>query len=128
MPWESVHTTSTGLLFGGPTMAVREFYALFDLRADKLNNEPDDHIGLELGFCRELLARALDAADADDLEASRHLLEAHDRFCREHLLQWAPEFFRQLHESATTRFYRGIALLGTGALERLGSLLEPDSH
>lgn len=128
VPWESVYRSLEGLLFEAPTMQVRAFYKRFNLQAPKLNVEPDDHISLELEFCRELLVRGLGAFDRGIPEQGGQLLDAHDEFCRSHLLRWAPTFFQRLTDGARTRFYRGIGLLGRDAMRRLGTILEPDAR
>lgn len=102
-PYESVHRGEDRLLFDEQTFAVREAYEAAGLRAPKFNQEPDDHIGLELEFC----ARLLIAGAAAD----------HDRFCAEHLLQWAPGFAAEVIERAETGFYRGVGMLLADALE-----------
>lgn len=128
VPWESVYRSLEGLLFEAQTMQVREFYKRFNLQAPKLNVEPDDHISLELDFLVQLLTRALAAEAQGDADVAVIHLEAHDEFCREHLLRWAPTFFKRLTDGATTRFYRGIGLLGQDAMKRLGALIEPDKR
>lgn len=128
VPWESVYRSLEGLLFEEQTMQVREFYRRFNLQAPRLNVEPDDHISLELDFCVQLLARGLEAAGRGEPDVASKHFAAHDDFCREHLLQWAPTFFQRLSAGATTAFYRGIGLLGQDAMERLRALIEPDGR
>lgn len=115
-PWESVHLSEAQLLFEDETMAVRQWYRRYGLQAPRLNVEPDDHICLELDFAAELLRRALDAPSQEE---ARALVDAHDQFCREHLLLWAPAVFEALATGARTSFYLGIGLLGKHALVRL---------
>ena len=128
VPWESVYRSLEGLLFEAQTMQVREFYKRFNLQAPNLNVEPDDHISLELDFLVQLLTRGLAASAQGDADVARQHLDAHDEFCRTHLLRWGPTFFTRLTDGATTRFYRGIGLLGQDAMKRLGALLEPDKR
>lgn len=122
-PWESVYRNENELLFGGATMSVRDFYGRFNLQAPKLNVEPDDHISLELQFCGELLARALNAIEDGAIEKKRFFLQAHNEFCREHLLVWAPDFFSKLTHGAQTNFFRGVGILGSDAMAKLNSVL-----
>lgn len=122
-PWESVHRSASGLLFQESTMGVRAFYGRFGLEAPNLGIEPDDHISLELGFCAELLVRALNAGGQRGPDECQEFLDAHDEFCRDHLLVWAPGFFERLTEAAHTNFYRGIGLLGQDAMVRLREVL-----
>lgn len=111
-PFESVHRSREGLVFDEETLQVRGWYARFGLEAPQLNRHPDDHIHLELEFCSTLLSRGLAALDRADESRSQMFFEAHRDFCREHLLAWAPTFFSQLLQGASTEFYRGMAALG----------------
>ena len=119
VPWESVYRSPDRLLFEEQTMQVRAFYRRFGLQAPDLNRRPDDHISLELEFCATLLSRALDAAERG--EDGSEYASAHDEFCREHLLAWAPEFFAAVEEHAQPDFYRGVGILGADALTQLAS-------
>lgn len=115
-PYESVHRSDEHLLFEPVTMEVRASYAAFGLAAPRLNKEPDDHIGLELGFLATLCVRALDALDTgDDAELAR-LVDGVVTFLGEHLLAWGPECLTQAAGASTTFFYQGVAALGLGTL------------
>lgn len=128
-PYESVHLSEEKLVFEQQTFAVRAAYAQFDLAAPKLNQEPDDHIGLELSFLATLGQRALDqlAAISDhhlaqgqtpaELTELNTTLAAMFSFLDQHLLRWAPMLFTLIDEHAETEFYRGVAGLGLGVLE-----------
>ncbi len=122
-PWASVHLSPEKLLFEDETFAVREAYARHGLAAPLLNREPDDHIALELEFCATLLSRSLDADEASDADAAAALRTAHDEFVRDHLLSFAPSFFALVRERAATRFYRGVAALGTDAVAGIAAAL-----
>lgn len=123
VPWESVYRSQNGLLFGAATVQVRAAYRRFDLEAPKLGVEPDDHISLELGFCRELLVRGLSVSDRGDAAEASHCFEAHEDFCRKHLRRWAPELFERMTNGADTHFYRGIGMLGHDAANVLRAVL-----
>ena len=115
-PYESVHRSEEHLVFERETMLVRAAYAEFGLAAPRLNREPDDHIGLELGFVATLCVRGMDALDdGDDAELTR-LVRGIRSFLADHLLVWAPACLTQAAEGATTHFYQGVAALGLGAL------------
>lgn len=117
-PYESVHRSREGLVFERETLQVRDWYARFGLQAPRLDHDPDDQIHLELEFCATLLRRGLDALDRGDEDTARKLFAAHQSFCQEHLLQWAPAFFEALSQGAQTHFYRGIADLGRDAVRQ----------
>lgn len=125
-PYESVHRSREGLVFERETLQVRDWYSRFGLRAPRLDHDPDDQIHLELEFCATLLHRGLQAHDTHDEVKAQQLISAHRDFCREHLLQWAPEFFDQLLRGSKTHFYRGMAELGRDATRQAKAVLETD--
>jgi TorA maturation chaperone TorD len=122
--WESVYFNESHLVFQEQTLQVRAWYANFGLQAEKLNREPDDHIGLELIFVAHLAARALDAIDNHDDSAVKTLLQAQRDFLLAHLLRWGPAWAKLVKKHAQTDFYRGLAHLTHGALLALAAALE----
>lgn len=122
-PWESVYFSEERLTFQKETLDVRNWYKRFGLQADKLYNEPDDHIGLELEFIAHLATQALNALEKHDTAAFDRSLDAQRDFLTEHLLKWVPDWCGQVQSQAHTDFYRGIALLARGALEESAKML-----
>ena len=117
-PYESVHRSPDHLVFDRETLEVRAAYAQFGLAAPRLNQEPDDHIGLELGFLATLCVRGLDALESDDDGELTRVLDALAAFLRDHVLLWAPRCLTQVAEGSATYFYQGVAALGLGTLAR----------
>jgi TorA maturation chaperone TorD len=123
-PWESVYFSQARLLFREQTIQVRYWYLRYGLAAEKLNQEPDDHIALELNFVAQLAQRATTAVSAGDDPTAAQLIEAQGRFLEEHLLRWAPFWTEDVIEHARTDFYHGLALLVRGALGETARLLD----
>lgn len=123
-PWESVYLSHEHLLFEEQTMAVRRFYGRFNLRAPRLNSEPDDHIGLEFAFMAHLSALGLTAVNQHDTDALAEALQAQRDFLDEHLLRWAPEFCQKVISQAETPFFRGVAHLALGSLQNSAQMLD----
>jgi TorA maturation chaperone TorD len=116
-PYESVYRSEERLVFELQTMQVRASYARFGLAAPRLNKEPDDHIGLELGFLGVLCVQAMDAIDSgDDVELTR-LVAGVQTFLELHLLVWGPHCLTLVANGSQTFFYRSVAALGLGALQ-----------
>ncbi|TIH12811.1 hypothetical protein D0S45_16815 [Marinifilum sp. JC120] len=107
--WESVWTTKERLLFGEPTFEVRELYNVHGLAAPNINIEPDDHIGLELGFMAYLF---LNAAQAESVESDRspelYVNDARE-FAQNHLSKWALPCLVEVRSKASTEYYRRFA-------------------
>jgi TorA maturation chaperone TorD len=118
-PYESVYLNEEHLTFGNQTLAVREWYRRYGLRAPAQGREPDDHIGLELGFVSHLCLRALDAAESNDDESLAENCRALNEFLQEHLLLWADECLDHVLAHAQTRFYEGVGQLTRGTLRGL---------
>jgi TorA maturation chaperone TorD len=122
-PYESVHFSSDRLMFQMETLQVRRWYAQFGLQSEKIYNEPDDHIGLEMVFMAHLATQAAVAARQGDDEKLDQLLEAQREFASKHLFRWAFRWCNQVHKEAHTDFFRGIALMTRGSLLELAEML-----
>lgn len=118
-PYESVHRSVEGLLFDEQTLQVRRWYHRFGLTAPREGREPDDHIALELEFVATLLGSAVDAVDAGENDDASLFAQSTAEFTAEHLGTWAPAWFGLVLAQARTPFYRGVAHLGLGLLEKL---------
>jgi TorA maturation chaperone TorD len=118
-PWESVFFNESRQTFQEQTLEVRNWYRRFELEPEKIYQEPDDHIGLELTFVAHLANQALLALDAGDQVKSKALVEARREFLAEHLMKWAFAWCDLVTKNAHTDFYKGIALLTSGSLKHL---------
>ena len=121
--WESVYFNEERMVFQEQTMQVRAWYRRFGLEAANRNAEPDDHIGLELGFMAHLAQQALVALDQQDQSTFEHLLAVQRDFLSKHLLMWAPQWCDLVEAQANTDFLRGIALLTRGILAEIATIL-----
>ena len=121
--WESVYFNVSRLVFQQQTLQVREWYARFGLQIERLNREPDDHIGLELSFIAHLATQALQVAE-DNVQGFHELIDAQREFLSEHLLLWGPAWSKLVKQHAGTDFYRGVAHLTHGALLAAAEVLQ----
>jgi TorA maturation chaperone TorD len=115
-PWESVYFNRERLVFQEQTIQVRDWYSRFGLQVEKINREPDDHIGLELLFVSHLASLALQTVEQGDEKRLEELLQAQRDFLSEHVLRWGLVWARLVEQNALTDFYRGLAHLTHGAL------------
>lgn len=122
--WESVYFSIEHLVFQERTLEVRKWYHYFGLEAEHKNSEPDDHIGLELGFVSHLAALALQASQENDAARFGQIMSAQREFLADHLLRWGPEFARLVIENAKTDYFRGIGHLTLGSLNTVAKLLQ----
>lgn len=117
-PYESVYVSRDHLLFSPETYDVRAAYARLGLEAPKLDNEPDDHLGLELAFVAELAHRLMHASG----DEQRDLRELLGWFLAAHLDRFAPEVMRQVAEHARTSIYRALPALVESVLREAREL------
>jgi TorA maturation chaperone TorD len=121
-PWESVYFSDEQQLFQEQTLQVRAWYRKYGLQIEHLHNEPDDHIGMELGFLAHLAQFALQALAQDDLATVDTVLKDQSTFLTEHLMVWSPRWSLLVEQHASTDFYRGLALLVRGALAEVAGI------
>ncbi len=107
-PYESVYRGTERSLMQAETMAVRSFYERAGLELYKKNNNPDDHLALELEFVCYLLEESLE----DD---SYYAL--YEDFLKEHLFHWVEDHCELVREQTTNTFIMGISYILQGLLE-----------
>ncbi len=116
-PWESVYRSGGQHIFGKETLEVRNEYRKFGLSFEKMESEPDDHVGLELEFIYHLCTEIKEAVAQKDWEKVLSVLEAQSDFFEKHLNLWLLLFFKDLFDNANTPFYKGIAKFASGFLK-----------
>lgn len=116
-PWGSVYLSKEHILFQKETLEVRDWYRRFGLEPEKKYTEPDDHIGLELGFIAHLASLSLQALEAHDKPGFENTLKAQYDFIAQHPLRWAPLWAESVQKHARTDYYRGLSFLVIGALQ-----------
>ncbi|KUO64433.1 MAG: hypothetical protein APF84_10695 [Gracilibacter sp. BRH_c7a] len=115
-PWESVYLTDDKLTFGSPTLEVREFFRKHGLEYERINNDPDDHFGLEMEFMSKLIQMERHHLENQNLEDAIRLSNEHLFFLQEHVMKWADRFTQKVAEHAGTDYFQGLALLTRGYL------------
>ncbi len=115
-PWESYHLSKDHELFQEQTMQVRQTYARFGLQVANLNQEPDDHIGLEFGLIAHLAGLSLHALRTGDKGKFETLTGAQHDFLQDHLSKFGLAWCELVQKHARTEFHRGMAQLARGAI------------
>ena len=105
-------------------IAVREAYRRHGLEIERLHREPDDHLGLMLGFLSRLMAEEREAVEAGDMQQGAALADEQDAFLTEHVLPWLAPWRYAVEKYARTDFYRGVGAFVFGLIacyaERFG--------
>lgn len=116
-PWESLWLGGERLFSLNETLEVRRHYARHGLLPERLNKEPDDHIGFELQFMCILSEKTANAIESGDYRNAEALIGGQKDFLGNHLLKWAEIFADAVYKNASTDFYKGAAYVLTGFLK-----------
>jgi putative dimethyl sulfoxide reductase chaperone len=107
-PWESYYRSKEQLLFEEWTYQIREQYHLFGLQYKNENNEPDDHLLLELEFMHFLVDLCLQETMSDRIV---ELISSQIHFLEKHLTMWVPYCCKRIIEHTNSQLYLGAAML-----------------
>ena len=86
--WESFYRDPNSQLFSARTLEVRERYRRHGLQIERLYAEPDDHLGLMLGFVGHLIGLEAEALAVGDGAAAGEAADEQESFLVEHVLPW----------------------------------------
>ncbi len=115
-PWESVYRTPEKLLFGWPTLQVREAYRQDGFEIKRKYQMPEDHMGLELMFLATV-SNALAKTMINENQSSTPLMiERQMDFISNHPLTWIEDFFNDANSNDSIGFYSGLIELIWGIL------------
>ncbi len=84
--WESFYRDPNSQLFSARTLEVRERYRRHGLQIERLYAEPDDHLGLMLGFVGHLIGLEAEALAVGDGAAAGEAADEQESFLVEHVL------------------------------------------
>lgn len=107
-PWESYYRSKEQLLFEEWTYQVREQYHQFGLQYIRENNDPDDHLLLELEFMIYLIDLCL---KENNLERFIVINSSQLQFLENHLSIWIPYFCKRIIEETKSQLFLGAAML-----------------
>ncbi len=127
---ESAYLSGAVRMFTAETLAVRAFYEQHGYVMKAKNREPEDGMGVELEFLRNLCDRCLALLEADGgaapdaLGEVRRLLEAQKSFKEQHLHRWAEAFVQRVVDNDQSGFYAAWAAYLLGVLREDDELLD----
>jgi putative dimethyl sulfoxide reductase chaperone len=116
-PYESVYRSPDKLMMQGQTIDVRSFYAKNGFQVVRLNQEPDDMIGIELEFMCALSKASMDALMEEDRPRLVELVDTQSQFCDLHLMKWVPNFCQDIIDDSTSEFWKEVAVLARNFLD-----------
>ncbi|MCI8305331.1 molecular chaperone [Adlercreutzia muris] len=129
---ESFYVEPNRHVFGKNVIAVREVYRRHGLEVERLHREPDDHLGLMLGFLSRLIAEEREALDAGEGQRAAALAGEGDAFLTEHVLPWLAPWRYAVERHARTGYYRGVGAFVFGLIacyaERFGICFDGEAR
>lgn len=129
---ESFYIDPNRSIFTKTTLEVREAYRRHGLQVERLNREPDDHLGLMLGFLSRLMDEESQARAAGDNTAADALADEQERFMVVHVLPWISVWRYNVKKNATSDYFRGVGEFVFGLVacyaERFGIRYDEESQ
>lgn len=116
-PYESVYTSSSGLMMQDAYAQVRTLYHAMRFAKNPDFPEPEDHLAVELAFMARLCDVAVDALREGDAAAAETALSAQLSFLRDHLLNWIDRFVVDAKKADDGGFYGDLAAFTQAYLE-----------
>lgn len=104
---ESFYVEPNSHMFGSNTLAVREAYRRHGLQIERLHAEPDDHLGLMVGFIGYLIGEELTAREEGGAETARCLESEQGEFLTGHVLPWLAAWRFRVERHASSDYFRG---------------------
>ena len=118
---ESAYLSGTPRMFTAETLAVRTFYEANGYLLKAKNREPEDAIGTELEFLRNVTDRLIEQLEREGLTGANRpdvlrQLSVLRAFEVQHLDRWAGQFAERVIGSDESGFYRAWAAYLAGVL------------
>ena len=112
--WAGYYMATNSQILSEESLAVRHIYARHGFEPARKNREPDDDLGIMLGFLGQLAGEAAATESLSNADAglcarkdSRELLERH-------ILPWIGVWRDRVVAKAHTSFYRGVGIFVFG--------------
>lgn len=126
---ESAWLSGTVRTFTAETLAVRVLYERYGYVMRAKNTEPDDGIGVEFEFLRNLCADCLllingSLSSSEVANKVDRLLRAQEEFEEQHLIRWAYRFAQRVVDNDRSGYYAAWATYLAGVLSEDKALLD----
>lgn len=120
--WANYYLGVENRILGRETLALRRLYAQWGLVSQTSGSEPDDGLGLILGFLAYLAEKEATACEVDDEQTIRQARGSRADILRDHLLPWISAWHYAAAKNATSDFYAGVADFTLGAVIALARI------
>lgn len=119
--WEGYYIDPNSQIMGRTTLAVRRWYQKYGLQIENINKEPDDNLGLMLGFLAHLIGCQADALTEDDNEKAVEISADVEAFLADHILPWITTWHYDVEKHAASDYFRGVGDLIFGFCEAVAA-------
>lgn len=103
--WAGFYLDPDSKIMSSVTLNVRKLYAAYGYRSACPNREPDDSLGIMLGFLAYLIETEVRRSDAPD---GRDIADDQEILLRDFILPWIPVWHWAMTKYARTNFYHGV--------------------
>lgn len=126
-PYESIAVSGEKQLMQPQTYDIRKIYLQAGLAVEKFDSLPDDFIAVELEFAYILLERILKKYQLGDDEGWIQEFEKFKAFLEDHILNWIPNFCREVANQCREPFVAATFRLVEIGLEEVSQILSEQS-
>lgn len=116
-PFESVFTSTNGLLMQEARDEVVTVFHSEGFMIDPQFDLPEDHLSLELEFMSLMAARTQKALEGGNQTEAARCITVQRVFLEDHLSRWVPAFCEKFAKQARTKFFRGLAAMTTEQIQ-----------
>lgn len=106
--WEGYHVDPNSQIMGPNTLEVRRWYQKYGLQIEHINREPDDNLGLMLGFMAHLIGCEADALAEGDTDKAAEISADVEVFLTDHILPWITTWHYDVEKHASSDYFRGV--------------------
>jgi len=110
-PYGSVYLEHKHEIMGESTQDAERLYAEAGLQKDEKLKDAPDHIRVELDFMHVLIARTVEACEAQKWQEAEKYVNIQLMFLQNHLSRWVTPFAKVIRTGAATQFYNATALV-----------------
>ncbi len=116
--WAGYHMSANAQILSEATLPVRRLYESYGFEMERKNREPDDNLGVMLGFLAYLMGQE---ARCSNEEEARRLSQDQRTLLEKHVLPWIAVWRYDVEKNARTDFMRGLGLFVFGLCEAYGA-------
>ena len=112
--WAGYYMATNSQILSEESLAVRHIYARHGFEPARKNREPDDDLGIMLGFLGQLAGEVAAAESLGNVDAGLRACDDARELLAKHVLPWIGAWREHMMTKARTSFYRGVGIFVFG--------------